>query len=537
MASVLGFLIILGPLVVIHELGHYLFARLFNVKAEVFSIGFGPRLFARKWGETDFRLSLIPLGGYVKLLGEDRTQPLSAADAKRSLHNQDAWKRFLIFFGGPLFNFLGAIAIFMLVLIIGERQISSQVARVVQGSPAEKVGFKSGDLITRVGDKSVDKFEDVLLEIAAHPGRALQFSIERDGKPMSLVATAQSSEGLSLYGESKQVGEIDGLVAIPRSGVIGVSDPQSAAAKAGLRTGDVLTQMNGKLVENWEDFERQFKAAPVSGIIDLQFARAKSAEPVKARFVKPAAGEMPPQAWGMHSAELFVEKTMSKSPAESSGLKSGDRLLAVSGTEVRSFYELRENVQRAGEKAGKLTLKWERDGVVQTAVLVPSKSESRDALLKKVATYTIGVVPVPFYGEPAMMIERVWNPFVLVYRATAKMVVLTYRNLVSIQKMLVGEVSTATLGGPIMIGKIAGEALTSGVTEFLSRMAFFSVGLGVLNVLPIPVLDGGHILLLAVERIRRRPLTLKQMGVVQLIGLAFILALMVTVLHNDISRI
>ena len=117
--AVIGFVIILGPLVFVHELGHFLFARLFNVKAEVFSIGFGPRLLSRKWGETDFRLAAIPLGGYVKLLGEDREAEMPPELAGRALHRQAPWKRFFIFFGGPLFNFLFAILVFMLILVIG----------------------------------------------------------------------------------------------------------------------------------------------------------------------------------------------------------------------------------------------------------------------------------------------------------------------------------------------------------------------------------------------------------------------------------
>src|SRR4051794_2651765 len=112
MLSILGFLIILGPLVIVHEFGHYFFARVFGVKAEIFSIGFGPRIWNKQLGETELRVSAIPLGGYVKLLGEDRESELSAEEQKRALHRQPAWKRFFIFFGGPLFNFLFAILVF-----------------------------------------------------------------------------------------------------------------------------------------------------------------------------------------------------------------------------------------------------------------------------------------------------------------------------------------------------------------------------------------------------------------------------------------
>ena len=136
--SVFAFIIILVPLVVFHEFGHFVFAKIFGVKAEVFSVGFGPRLFGKQIGETDFRLSAIPMGVYVKLLGEDREAPLSAEDQKRSLHSQKAWKRFFIFSGGPLFNFILAAFIFMVILMVGEPQLASVAGRVVHGSAAEQ---------------------------------------------------------------------------------------------------------------------------------------------------------------------------------------------------------------------------------------------------------------------------------------------------------------------------------------------------------------------------------------------------------------
>ena len=148
--SVFAFIIILVPLVVFHEFGHFVFAKIFGVKAEVFSVGFGPSLWKRQKGETEFRLSAIPMGGYVKLLGEDRDAPLSEEEQKRALHRQKPWKRFFIFFGGPLFNFILAIFLFMAIMAIGEPQVASVIGRVVHDSPAEKAGFRSGDRVVSV---------------------------------------------------------------------------------------------------------------------------------------------------------------------------------------------------------------------------------------------------------------------------------------------------------------------------------------------------------------------------------------------------
>ncbi|MEK7691698.1 MAG: site-2 protease family protein, partial [Bdellovibrionota bacterium] len=200
MLSIFGFLVILGPLVIVHEFGHYIFARLFNVKAEIFSVGFGPKLWSKQLGETELRFSLFPLGGYVKLLGEDPDVQLSPEDQVRALQRQAPWKRFFIFFGGPLFNFLFAIVIFMAILAIGEPQIASELGRVVRGSAAEKAGFLSGDHILAIDDVPVRKFEEVIIAINESPNKALKFEVEgtKAGKRV-VSATPTIQDGFSVY--------------------------------------------------------------------------------------------------------------------------------------------------------------------------------------------------------------------------------------------------------------------------------------------------------------------------------------------------
>ncbi|MEO5970670.1 MAG: site-2 protease family protein, partial [Bdellovibrionia bacterium] len=181
--------------------------------------------------------------------------------------------------------------------------------------------------------------------------------------------------------------------------------------------------------------------------------------------------------------------------------------------------------------------RWERAGKLYSAVITPTVTAGRDPLLNKTTAYTVGVMPMLVLSEPITHIERVLNPFKLVYQATDRMITFSWRNLVLLRKMAVGQVSVGNLGGPIMIGKIAGESMTRGLISFLTNMAIFSVGLGVLNILPVPVLDGGHLLLLGVESVRGKPLTLKQMEIIQGIGLLLILALMGVAFKNDIARL
>ena len=541
--SLLAFIIILVPLVVFHEFGHFIFARIFNVKAEVFSVGFGPSLWSRKWGETEFRVSAIPLGGYVKLLGEDREAPLTPEEQKRALHRQKPWKRFFIFLGGPLFNFILAVFIFMAMMVIGEPEVASVIGRVVRNSPAEKLGFQSGDLILEVDQKPVKRFDEVFAFLNENPGKNLKFTVLHSGtaRPVDIQALVNSHTGFNMYGESTSVGEIEGLLPAARANVLGISDPGSEAYRAGMRTGNKVVQLDKISINNWEELELQYSRVPLGSSFEISFKSDANPSVQKVLWKKTDPSKSLAEAFGLHSSELFVEKAVEKSPAQEGGIRSGDRLVSVEGKNIRSFFELKEEIQKAGEKAsqseGKITVAGERDGKTYTLSLKPTATSTRDPILNRTIQYTIGVLPMLVFAEPPTFIERVWNPVTLVYQATERMITFSWRNFVSLRKMVTGAVSMGTIGGPIMIGKIAGESLRRGFFAFLTNMAVFSIGLGVLNILPVPVLDGGHLLLLGIEMIRGKQLSLRQMEVVQGVGLILILALMGVAFHNDIARL
>lgn len=538
MQSVLGFLIILGPLVVVHEFGHYLFAKLFGVKAEVFSVGFGPRLWSRKSGETEWRISAIPLGGYVKLFGEEPGVKLSEEDKKRALQYADPWKRFFIFFGGPLFNFIFAAFVFMAILVIGEPQVANVLGRVEKGSHAAQAGLQSGDQVLSVNGKKVTRFHEILMAVNEAGSKPIQFNVIHPGETQSVQVkvTPETQDGFSLYGETKAVGNIPGIYPVPRGLEVGVSDPQSVLGKNGIQTGDQLETLNGVKLQDWEEFEKKLASisagAPVSLGFQLQNDSKKQIE-LKKYGSRLTAGK----AWGLHSSELFVAETIPDSPASDGDVRAGDRFVSVNGTSLRSFYHLRDLIQAGGEETGKVNLVWEREGKRIQKTLTPSANQVRDPLLRKSTEYTIGIKPMLTLGEPVTIVERVFNPFVLVYKGFGRMFDFTWRNIVTIGKMFAGKVSLNTLGGPILIGKIAGESLSRGLISFLTMMAILSVGLGILNVLPIPVLDGGHILLLGIEVVRRRPLSIRQTEILQQTGLALILLLMIVVMKNDLMRL
>ncbi|MBU6153283.1 MAG: RIP metalloprotease RseP [Bdellovibrionales bacterium] len=536
MLSILGFVLVLIPLVVVHELGHFLFAKLFKVRADAFSVGFGPVLLKRKWGETEFRLSAIPLGGYVKLLGEDPSVELPEEDRKRSLHAQKPWKRFFIFFGGPLFNFIWAAMVFMAMMAIGEPQISTVVGRVLHDSPAAKAGITAGDKIRAIDGTPVDKLEDLYTLLTDKASTEVELTLERQGKSVPVRFMTGSEEGFSVYGEKKNVGTIEGIIPSGRSTRIGISSPDSIAAKAGIKTGDEVVSIAGGPVKTFEELETAYaglKPAPSAPLL----LRIKSGEAEREVSLSGKwSGDLGVD-FGIHSTELFIEQAVSGTPADKAGIKKMDQLIAVNGTPIRSFFELRRKIQKSGEDHGKVTVTVVRDGKTMTFEIIPQETTERDPLLKKLKQYTIGVMPMASMLEPVMVIERTLNPFKLLFKGTERMIDLSKKNIVSIYKMIMGQVSVKSLGGPILIGKLAGDSISRGLLDFLKMMAILSIGLGVLNILPIPVLDGGHIVLLGIEAVRGRALSLKQIEVVQSVGLAVILFIMIIVMKNDISRL
>jgi regulator of sigma E protease len=538
MNSVLGFLAMLGPLVVVHEFGHYLFAKLFGVRAETFSVGFGPKIWGKQIGETEWRLAIVPLGGFVKLLGEEPGVELAPEMKERSLGSKPRWQRLLIFFGGPLFNFLFAILVYIAIFVMGEPNVASRIARVTPDSAAEKAGFRNGDLILETNGIKTPLIEQVDEEVEKNAGAKVRFLVDRQGTPVEITATPVSKAGFGPYGEVKQVGTIEGLFTSPRSLHVGVSNAESLAGQKGLKTGDELISLNGSPLKSWEDFEAQVAQLVAGATARFEYRTPASKELKTFELVVPAEGGFDPgKDWGLFSSELFVEKAVEESPALKAGLQKGDRIIRVGDRELRSFFQLREAVQASGEKEKKVQITWEREGKIQTLAVEPTATEVETPTHEKVTQYTVGLVPMLTWLEPAVVTEPIYNPILLLTKSVEKVAVVSWRNVVSIGKMFTGEVSIKNLGGPILIGKLAGESLGRGLISFLTMMSILSIGLGVLNLFPIPVLDGGQIFLLGLESVRGKPLTLKQMEFIQATGFALIVLLMAVVMKNDIVRI
>jgi regulator of sigma E protease len=347
--SIVSAIVVLGVLIFVHELGHFLFAKYFGVGVETFSLGFGPKIFARTVGETEYRISAFPLGGYVKMVGENKDDELPEEDIPRSFMAKTPQQRMAIVAAGPCFNLIFAYLIFVVVCMIGIPTSTTKIGEVMKDKPAARAGLREGDRVKSINGKPVSRWNDLAQLITESDGKPLALSVERDGKTFVVQVT-----------------------------------PELRTAKNLL--GDMVT-------------------SPVIGV--------------------------------MASKEVVTERV------------------------------------------GPL-----------------------DAIVK---------------GS-----EHTWN--------------VTKLTVVAVGKIFTGSISVDNIGGPIMIAKTAGEQAETGLVYFLSFMALLSINLGLLNLLPVPILDGGHLVFYLWEMLVGKPVNVKTREVAQQIGLVLLLGLMVLAFYNDIAR-
>nr|MBF0220873.1 RIP metalloprotease RseP [Desulfobulbaceae bacterium] len=354
MNSVFSFILVLGVLIFVHEFGHFITAKLFGIKVLKFSLGFGPKIIAKQFGETEYRIGCFPLGGYVKMLGEQSGEELTDDDKSRSFSEKPVIQRFLVVLAGPLFNLLTAVLIFFFIIAymgMPHPIPGTTIGTVSPDSPAQKAGFTTGDIIKAIDDTPTVEWEDVSESIRSSNGRELRITVERNGESIVLIGTPDKSEVKNIFGEA-----------------------------------------------------------------------------VETRYLM--------------------------------GITKNDDV-----------------------------------------------------------TYEKATLPEAFM----VGLEQTW--FYI------------YLTVMSLVKIVQRVVPASEIGGPILIAQMAGQQLEAGWLNLLSFMAVLSVNLGVINLFPIPILDGGHLVFFSVEALRRKPMSMRSQEILQQIGLVLLVSLMFFVFYNDFARI
>lgn len=543
LTSVIGVVVLLGGLIFFHELGHYLVAKFFRVKVETFSLGFGKKIFKKQWGETEYCLSLIPLGGYVKLMGDDPYKEVPTDQADRAFSTQALYKRFLIVAAGPIANLLLAYVLFMVVFWLGQPQVSTRIGSVLGGSPAWDAGIRPGDKIIALNDETVTTWEQMDEWLRPKEGQTVQVTLERDQSQLKIPVLLAKVQAKNAYGEEETVGGIKGISPSPLASVIGVSDPGTPVFQAGLRTGDYIKKVGNQDVGSFDELVNAISAQSQTSPLSLSYQRqVEGSKTVTEGIVElPVKGEKARDAilnLGFLPSDTFVKQVSKDSPAEKGGLTSGDRIVKVGEKMISHFDSIVEAVQEYGAKGEAIPVVVERAGKATTLNLTPVETEQEDPIThQKFKKYMIGFAPYLVYQEAEYTTVTVRGLFALIGKGVGETNELAKKMVISLFKLASGGISIKNLGGPVLIATVAGKSLDAGVVHFLQMMALISINLFLLNLFPVPILDGGHLLFFTIEAIKGKPVTLRTMEIANQIGMVFILTLVVLTLFNDISRI
>ena len=539
LTTLFAFVLLLSVLIFVHELGHFLVAKACGVRVLKFSLGFGPPLGFGRYrlrfvhGNTEYVLAWFPLGGFVKMLGEnpgETDDPALLATPEETLTHKPTWQKLAIVFAGPAMNLVLPVAVFMVTLGIGMPRPTPVIGSVEPGSPAALVGLRPGDQIERVGDTAVEwwvDFEDV---VRARPGEPIQVSYTRDGEVESVVIEAGDRPSFDEFGTRVAVGWV-GAEHSRLPAALGVSSADSPAALAGLRSGDRVTAIGEEPVEDWVGLAALYAAAGERTTISFDRGDADDAESLVVEV--PALGDL--TTLGVLPATVLVESVEPAAPADRAGLRSGDLILSVDGAPVGSFTSFAETIRTSEGRA--LELEFARDGAVQRVSIAPElASVDAGGLGIEEERYLVGITVTVRNQVGTLAIDRETNPLRALPRAVGMTVEITGTFIRGLGKLITGEVPRNQIAGPIGIAEIAGNAFERGWETYLSIMVLISINLGILNLLPIPILDGGQALIFAIEGIRRSPLSLRTREIFQQVGITVLMLLMGLAFWNDLSR-
>ena len=535
--TLLSFALVISVVVFFHELGHLIVGKALGVRAIRFSIGFGPKLFGFNAGETEYRVSLLPLGGYVKFAGDNPYEEVAPEDRGRGFLEQPPWKKGAIAFAGPAANFVLAVALYFVVFAAPHQDLAAKVGYVKPQSPAAQAGLRSGDRIVSIDGDPVVGWSALQEKIRAHGGQPVSMEIERSGARETLRVVPGVHEETDPV-ETVKHGRI-GIAAVPRATQVTVISPDTPAGRGGVRTFDKVVKLDGAPVASWEQLQQQI--AGRSDALKLELLRPEavqapggtlwSEKPVSLTLPAPDA----PGAYGLEASDLTLFAVQPGGAADQAGLKRGDRVLAVNGRPAFSWSdEVDAAIKAAGTQPVRIAVR--RDGKELTFTVTPHPRKDRDetGLLQDVPD--LGAAPdLNAFAEA----ERIWVRYALpdaAYRAVTNTGVFVRKQAIGIVRIVTGHISSRAIGGPLMIADVARKAAENGWRELVFTMGAISIVLGLMNLIPVPVLDGFHVLTAFIEGVRRRPLSVRFREVANVVGIALLLTLMLYAFRNDAMR-
>lgn len=553
-------LVLLGLLIFVHELGHFLVAKFFKVRVETFSLGFGKKILKFRWGETTYCVSVLPFGGYVKMYGDDPTKDIPESDRAYSFIHKPVSQRIAVVLAGPLMNLFFAFILFILIGWIGEPVPAPQLGDVETTSRAFESGFRSGDRVLSINGKLIESWPEIKEIVTSSPNVKLQFEVERSNSQerAQISVTPSLGENDNILSHQTQVGSIEGVELYSQAAMIGVMSNQSVAALAGLHSFDIVTQINDREVGSWRELEQFLKEDlfkgrsplklkvqpfieneknPQTREVTLDYTASLDAKTLGAGH---GEGQMPRvidlSELGLEPAELYLWKVKKGSPADLAGLTVGDRILGVNQSPITKWTEVIELVKGYNPDKGPIEFTFRRNDEEMKSSVTPEMTTMMSPRGREEQRFTVGIVSGMLQSTPKMVVSKTTTLTQNLSRAVERTWETTTMVVMSLVRLIQGDVSAKNVGGIISIGRFANQSYDAGLTSFIKMMALISINLFLLNLLPVPVLDGGHLVFYSIEALRGAPLSMRKMEIAQQVGLVLLMSLMAFAFFNDISN-
>lgn len=520
-------IVLLGIVVLVHEFGHFIVARMCKVRVEIFSIGFGKPLFKKKSGDTEYRISLVPLGGYVKMLGESTSEgdDIEEKDLPFAFNTKKWWQKVLIVCAGPVFNLIFAFLVLMVVSCFMFSAPSSVLEFVSSDGAAYAAGISDGDRIIRINGDDIAVWDDIpsILAPMSESGKCENVTVEVEKaftkEVKTYTVTPKTGSYTDPFGDTHSRCEL-GVVRAPR-------EPKIFLLKefSGLENGDIVRSVDGEKIERYYELAERIKK-PFKKMTVLRGEKEISVD-----FPEESAEELVIAYGG-----LVVNEVQGGSYSEKVGVKKGDFITAVNGAEVTApfqFYSVMGKLKEGGHVKLSLIRDKEPLDIEFNASFDETENEMtgmRDKRINWGAYFDYDPNVREFYARRSNLLT-----FPVRYAAKELVDVIgaTFKGLAY---MISGKISTKGLGGPIMIFDISKRAADAGVRYFLAIMAMISINLGLINLFPIPVLDGGYVVMYGLEGIFRQTIPQKIKEKALMVGLFLLCALMVFAIFNDFAR-
>lgn len=551
--EVVYFIVLVGVLIFVHELGHFIWAKFFGVRVLKFSLGFGPRIAGFTRGGTEYVVAAFPLGGYVRMLGESPSDEVQGADDGHSFSQQPLWKRMIIVIAGPAMNLLFPVAL-LFVVFLGEREaLPAVIGTVFPDHPADGV-LEPGDRVLRVDGDEIATFHELASIISESAGEEVELLVERDGERLKLTLTPFLARDVGLLDLVHEVGRV-GITPHHPLAIIGITSPSSPAGASPMRTFDRVISAGRRPIERWTELEEVFEGnqgtkLPIGYLRPTRVPNALGGL-VELEVYEPRVTELAPESGpgdallraGIEPADLYLRHLRVASPG-AVDLLPGDRLMSLDGRPIRMWETFLADIEKHPDGMRELTWRRGEQLVTRRYRLRTARSErnadpgdKRIFVLSSDGSRRLATLG---YSRPSVLDPPVPMPSPVLYAAgqafeqTAELMELT---VYSVVRLLQRRLPVDSIGGPMRVFEATAVASREGPLNYLSLMAFISINLGLINLLPIPMLDGGHLLFFVVEAVARRPVSLRIRQYASLVGLVLLILLMVLAFKNDIEHL